>query len=181
MLKRIAIGTAVVFGILVLSCQYLLPERFAVNAPIGQMLFGWGGGLPEEGELRDRMRVPPGFSIGIYAEGIPATARFLRFTDTGDLLVSTPRSSGVVLLERDSDGDGRADGMRVLLSGLNRPHGIELRDGWLYIGETDAIARIRFDSTTREVSGELERIVTGLPGGGNHWAKTLRFGPDGCL
>jgi glucose/arabinose dehydrogenase len=180
-LKRIAIGVAVALAAFVLACQYLLPERFAVNVPIGRMLFGWGGELPDEGEIRDRMRVPPGFSIGVYAEGIQATARFLRFTDAGDLLVSTPRSGGVVLLERDSDGDGRADGMRVLLSGLNRPHGIELRDGWLYVGEADAIARIRFDSTTRQVSGDLERIVTGLPGDGNHWTKTLRFGPDGWL
>ena len=181
MLKRIVIGVALAFAILVLSCKYLLPERFAVNAPIGRMLFGWAGEMPVAAEIRKRLHVPPGFSIGVYAEGIQSSARFLRFTEAGDLLVSTPRSGGVVLLERDSDGDGRADGMRVLLSGLNRPHGIELREGWLYIGEADAIARIRFDAASGQLDGELERIVTGLPGGGNHWAKTLRFGPDTWL
>ena len=181
MLKRIVIGVAMAFAALVLSCQYLLPERFAVNAPIGRMLFGWAAEMPAAAEIRDRLHVPPGFSIGVYAEGIQASARFLRFTEAGDLLVSTPRSGGVLLLERDSDADGRADGMRVLLSGLNRPHGIELRDGWLYVGEADAIARIRFDAASGQLSGELERIVTGLPGGGNHWAKTLRFGPDAWL
>jgi glucose/arabinose dehydrogenase len=181
LLKRLAIGMALVFAALVLSCQYLLPERFAVNAPLGRMLFGWSGELPEASQIRNRMQVPPGFSIGVYAQGIQPSARFLRFTEAGDLLVSTPRSGGIVLLERDSNGDGRADGMRILLSELNRPHGIEIRDGWLYVGEADAIARIRFDAATGQVSGELERIVTGLPGGGNHWTKTLRFGPDGWL
>ena len=180
MLRRIAIGLAVVAAFAV-SCRYLLPERFAVNAPIGQMLFGFAGEAPEASQIQERMRVPPGFSIGVYAEGIQPTARFLRFTEAGDLLVTTPRSGGVVLLERDSDRDGRADGMRVLLSGLNSPHGIELREGWLYVGETDAIARVRFDTASGQLTGEIERIVTGLPGGGNHWTKTLRFGPDGWL
>lgn len=181
LLKRITVGVAVLLAGLVVSCQYLLPERFAVNAPITGMLFGWGQALPEASEVQTRMQVPPGFSIGVYAEGIQPTARFLRFSESGDLLVTTPRSGGVVLLERDADGDGRADGMRELLSGLKQPHGIELRDGWLYIGETDAIARIRFDSASGQTLGDLERIVTGLPGGGNHWTKTLRFGPDGWL
>jgi glucose/arabinose dehydrogenase len=49
------------------------------------------------------------------------------------------------------------------------------------VGESDAIARVRFDAATGTVSGPVERIVTGLPGGGNHWTKTLRFGPDGWL
>ena len=29
--------------------------------------------------------------------------------------------------------------------------------------------------------GTLERIVTGLPTGGNHWTRTVRVGPDGML
>ena len=63
----------------------------------------------------------------------------------------------------------------------NRPHGLDLHDGWLYVAETDAIGRIRFDPSTGATSGAFERVVTGLPGGGNHWTRTLRFGPDGWM
>ena len=77
MLKRIVIGVALAFAILVLSCKYLLPERFAVNAPIGRMLFGWAGEMPVAAEIQKRLQVPPGFSIGVYAEGIQSSARFL--------------------------------------------------------------------------------------------------------
>jgi glucose/arabinose dehydrogenase len=111
--------------------------------------------------------------------GLP-NARFLRFTPAGDLLVSTPRSGRIFLVERDSDGDGRPDGVRPLLEGLDRPHGLDLHDGWLYVGETGAIARVRFDSDSRQVEGPVERVAE-VPAGGNHWTRTVRVGPDGWL
>ena len=173
----LAVGVTAVAG--VGACQ-LLPERFAVNAPLGQLLFGRGIDPPPTATLAQRLVAPPGFGVGRFAEGLPG-ARFLRFTEAGDLLVSLPREGRIVLLERDANGDGRADGARTLIDGLNRPHGIELHDGWLYVGETDAIGRVRFDAETRALTGTLERIVTGLPGGGNHWTRTVRIGPDGLL
>jgi glucose/arabinose dehydrogenase len=124
--------------------------------------------------------MPEGFSVSVYAQGIK-NARLLRFTPTGDLLVSQPRRGSVTLLERDADGDGRPDGVRELLSDLNRPHGLDLHGEWLYVAETDAVGRIRFDPATRSVSGAFERVITGLPAGGNHWTRTLRFGPDGWM
>ncbi|MGH8657519.1 MAG: hypothetical protein ACREV4_03280 [Gammaproteobacteria bacterium] len=47
---------------------------------------------------------------------------------------------------------------------------MDIYDGWLYVAETNAVGRIRFDASTRGVSGKYDRIVTGLPGGGAHWA-----------
>jgi glucose/arabinose dehydrogenase len=64
---------------------------------------------------------------------------------------------------------------------LNRPQGLELYDGWLYVAETDAIGRVRFDNESRSTIGDFERIVTGIPGGGNHWGRTIGVGPDGYL
>ena len=141
---------------------------------------GFSGDAMAESEVRDRLRVPPGFAVNTYASGIP-NARMLRFTETGDLLVSEPRQGTVFLLERDRNGDGAADGRRVLLQGLNRPHGIALHDGWLYVAEMDAVLRVRFDASSGTVQGTPERIVTGLPEGGNHWTRTVGVGPDGKL
>ena len=179
-MKKLGIGLTLVviagFG----ACRYLVPERFAINAPVAHMLLGRGGGAPATETIETRFRVPRGYSIGIYAEDIP-NARLMRFTPTGELLVSTPRSGQVVLLDRDRDSDGRSDGRTVLLRDLNRPHGLELQGDWLYVAETDAIGRIRFDLAGTRTEGNFERIITGLPGGGNHWGKTLHFGPDGWL
>ena len=175
------------FGVLLVvacavGCRLLLshlPERYAVNAPLGFMLFGHGTEAPPAAEVHERLHVPPGFAISLYADGI-ANARFLRFTPTGDLLVSTPRSGEIRILLRDENGDGRPDGVRTLIGGLDRPHGLDFHEGWLYIGEGNAIARVRYDAASRSVVGPVERLAP-LPSGGNHWTRTLRFGPDGAL
>lgn len=130
--------------------------------------------------LAARIRLPDGFTMGVYAADIPK-ARMLRFSLTGDLLVAIPNEDRIVLLDRDANEDGKADGARLLMSDLNGPNGLDFFDEWLYIAETDAIGRIRFDHDAGETVGEYQRIVTGLPGGGNHWKKTLRFGPDGLM
>ncbi len=166
-------------ALLVAGCSWL-PDKYAVNAPLANLI--WGGGIEAAtpSVLESRLRAPEGLSASLWASELP-NARFLRFTATGDLLVSQPREGRVSLLARDANGDGRSDGTQVVIEGLNRPHGIELHDGWLYVAETDAIGRIRFDPATRTTTGAYERIVTGLPSGGNHWTRTIRVGPDGRL
>lgn len=152
--------------------------HLTVNFPL-KSVFG-GVRPPAEEALRRRLHLPPGFSIAIYAADLPGV-RMLRFTKTGDLLLSQPQAGAVVLLEKDANGDGRADGRHQLLTGLSRPHGLDLRDGWLYVAETYGVVRIRYDAAQRETSGALETVVSGIPGGGNHWSRTLKFGPDGGM
>ncbi|MDJ0853277.1 MAG: PQQ-dependent sugar dehydrogenase [Myxococcota bacterium] len=159
---------------------FLVPERFAVNAPVAHLLLGKGVEAPTEETFGGRIRAADGLSVSLYADGL-RNARFLRFTPSGHLLVSQPRSGRVVLLLADADGNGRPDGRRVLLSDLNRPHGLDLHDGWLYVGETNAVGRVRFDDASGTTQGRFERVVRGIPGGGNHWTRTVRIGPDGWL
>jgi glucose/arabinose dehydrogenase len=124
--------------------------------------------------------VPAEHQIALYA--LVPNARMLVATPRGDVLVSTPRLGKVVLLERDRNDDGRPDAVRDLLTVLDRPHGLALSpDGWLYIGEADSVARVRFDVATGEAEGKPETIVTGLPEGGNHWTRNVGIGPDGML
>src|SRR5215470_14494515 len=109
---RLGVVGGVGFSVIValVACGYLaLPFGWTVNFP------GFSGD-------------PQGFSIQPYAKGI-SNARFLMFTERGDLLVSAPRQGKVFLVARDADGDGRADDQRVLLDNLYQPHGLAYRDG----------------------------------------------------
>src|SRR5262245_38805350 len=85
-----------------ITCGIRLPGGLTINPP---MAFS-GEPLPEP-QLRERIKLPPGLSIGVYATDIDG-ARLMLFTDAGDLLVSAPRPGKVFLIGRDTDGDGRA-------------------------------------------------------------------------
>jgi len=159
----------------------LLPERYAVNAPMIHMMSGWfGADAPEQDLFGARIRVPSGFDVGVFATEVPGV-RFLRPLPGGGLVASTPRAGKVWLLAPDRDGDGRSDSSRVLLEGLERPHGLDLYESWLYVAEGSGVGRVRIDPESGELAGQYERVVNGLPEGGNHWSRTVRFGPDGWM
>jgi glucose/arabinose dehydrogenase len=175
-MNKIVKWLLVIAGALVLAIfLFFLYARYyiGVNTPIGD-------GELNTSRLDSQIQLPDGFSMGVYAKDVP-DARLLRFTHRGDLLVANPSLGQVVILDRDKNDDRKADGKRVLIDSLNGPNGMDFYDGWLYIAETDAIGRIRFDHAAGETSGEYERVVVNLPAGGNHWKKTLRFGPDNLM
>jgi glucose/arabinose dehydrogenase len=180
---RIVLGALVLLAIAIGYVWTTVP----INVPWKGMLQGMGllpGWVAVErvsAELIDsRLVTAPGYGVSLFADDI-ADARMLRVTPSGDVLVATPRDGRIILLEADHNDDGVADGRRVLLEGLRRPNGLDLAGGFLYVGEEDAIGRVAFDAASGSVTGAYHQIVTGLPVGGNHWKKTIRFGPDGLL
>jgi glucose/arabinose dehydrogenase len=158
--------------------RYWLPERYAINVPLASVV----GPAPvaSADEVIAALRLPRDFTLTRFASDLN-NARLLRLTRRGDVVVSQPREGRVSLLLADANGDGVTDGSSVLVNGLDRPHGLALRDGYLYVAEMTAVGRIRFDESSRAVSGSFERVIEGLPRGGNHWTRTIGFGPDGFL
>jgi glucose/arabinose dehydrogenase len=165
------------------GCEWLLPDGMAIKGPILNSMFGRGIEAPAPDVVESRIKAPEGFGVGLWADAVPG-GRFMRFSPAGSLLISQPRTGRILHVLADNDGDGLSDGQRVFLEDLDRPHGIDFRDGHLYIGEASAIARIAFSESGVDSiapSGEIVRIAQGIPEGGNHWSRTLRFGPDGGL
>ena len=172
-LAALAIG---VFSYLVWGGGVALSDR----KMIWRMMRDGGIDAPPPEVVATQLRAPPGWTVSMFATGLPS-ARMLAATATGDVLVAQPRGGLIVLLERDADGDGRSDGRRTLFAGLDRPNGVDLHDGWLYVAEATRVSRVRFDASARSVRGALQPVVSGLGGDGNHWRKTARVGPDGRL
>lgn len=177
-LLKLVAGTIGALAVLLALGLWYLTSQVTVRGPVLHAIAGMDGAKATDENLAG-LRLAPGFTPSVFARGL-GPARVLRFTATGDLLVSVTRAGKVLLLERDADGDGRADGVRTLLEGLDRPHGIDLADGWLYVAETGAVRRVRFDSAARAVAGPLQQVAA-LAGGGMHFTRTLRVGPDGAL
>ena len=180
MLRKTPIALLVILIAAAGGIYVFWPKTWIVNAPMMNSLFGWGIDAAPEARLREQLKLPEGYQINRYAIGL-GQVRVMRWTSGGDLLVSIPRKGEIALIGRDTKKRGRGGAIKALLTGLDKPHGIEILNGYLYVGETNAIVRVPFDERKGEVTGKIERILTGLPGGGNHWARTLRLGPDGWI
>jgi len=155
----------------------------AVNVPLGGALASLFPDLFEQpGTDRETVEreliIREGYGLALFAVDVPG-ARMLRVTPAGDLLVASSSEDSVFLLYRDADGDGQSDGRKTLLENLNGPNGLDFHDGYLYVGEESQVGRIAFAGDA--VSGTYEVVVHDLPGGGGHWRKPLRFGPDGLM
>ncbi len=116
--------------------------------------------------------LPPGFGISLYAENL-GRPRFMAYSPEGVLYV-TDQGSGRVLALPDTNADGVADETEVVVSDLNRPHGITFHNGALYIGETNRI--VKFERAGNGW-GDKQILVGGLPTGG-HGTRTVIFGQD---
>lgn len=111
------------------------------------------------------LTLPEGFSISVFAKDLGGP-RVLAWDPKGTLLVSIPSRGQVVAIPSGE----------IVVSGLNRPHGIAFHGGKLYIAETDAVAVYDYDGKAKN-----RKKIIDLPSGGNHVTRTIGFGPDGKL
>lgn len=124
------------------------------------------------------LRAAPGLRIDRYAEGLPG-ARMMTSDSLGTLLVSLTAAGEVVALP-DRDGDGRPESVHVVLRGLDRPHGLAVWGGALWVAEPTRVLRAPWDPV-RVRAAPLRAVVQGLPGPEFHWTRALLFGADGSL
>lgn len=91
----------------------------------------------------------------------------------------TPSANRITLL-RDADGDGVAEVNSTFLEGLNSPFGMAMRDGTLYVANTDAILAYPYVTGETSISAPGVKIVD-LPAGpiNHHWTKDVIVSPDG--
>jgi len=118
---------------------------------------------------------PKGYKISVFARDL-GSVRFMAFDPRSGALFATLRTEGRVVGLQDTDDDGKADQMWDVIDGLRNPHGIAIRDTWLYIAEEHQVGRVRLFAE-RDYQG----IISNLPSGGGHVTRTIGFGPDGKL
>jgi glucose/arabinose dehydrogenase len=126
-----------------------------------------------------RFRLPGGFKINVFAKRLD-DPRWLAVAPNGDVFVSEPKADSVVLL-RDGDGNGVAEVVRPYVStGLDRPHGLAFRSGWLYVADLRGVQRFR---SAGPKPGSRQKITAVGAFGGVadpiHWTRTIAFSPDG--
>jgi glucose/arabinose dehydrogenase len=123
-----------------------------------------------------RIKLPPGFAITVYADNVP-NARGMTLGQDGTLFVGT-KAKGDVYAVMDKDGDQRAD---AIARGLHMPVGVAYRHGSLYVSAVDRI--LRFDKIEQRLTNPPEPLVItdSFPKEKSHGWKFIAFGPDGKL
>ena len=149
-----------------------------------------GGALAQDALPLDRLRLPPGFRIEVYAEGLE-NPRSMVLSESGTLFVGTrtrpqelQQGGGVgpgVYAIRDRDADGRADEIVEFGEGMNVPNGVALSGGDLYVAEIDRI--LRYDGIESRLDDPPDPVVVtdAFPSDWLHGWKFIAFGPDGKL
>lgn len=167
----------IVWAFLAQAGQALAPQE--LNALYFPIISRAGISLPPPDEASQRIHVLAGFEIRIFADSLPAAPRLMDFGPDGWLYVALPSNGQIVRLP-DRNQDGVADGIEIVASGLNGPHGIEFHAGWLYVAEYDRIERLAdLDGNGSFESREL--VTDNIPGPSGHSSRTVHFGPDGKL
>jgi len=163
-LLLLAAGLVAVVAVAGLVLLPRLAGNGAVNLPIGSA-------GPVELDL------PPGFEAGIVARDL-GRPRFMAFDEAGVLFVAD-MGGGRVLALPDRDGDGQADETVVVADGMDNPSSLSFYDGWLYVGETTRVVRLRPGDDLR--AAESEVVVPDLPRGGAHVTRTVLVDGEGRL
>jgi Raf kinase inhibitor-like YbhB/YbcL family protein len=124
-----------------------------------------------------QIKAPDGFAVKPFATGLK-NARIIAIAPDGTVYISR-RDQGDVLMLKDNDGDGRADGDPVIVANRPGAHGLAIHDGKLYLitAKEVFVADILQDGRLNP----LEMIIGDLPDAGQHANRTMAFGPDGML
>jgi glucose/arabinose dehydrogenase len=140
--------------------------------------FAFALGLPPVHAERlplERVKLPPGFAIEVYAE--VSDARSLALGPNGIVFVGGRRGAVNALVPQ---ADGRAETVTVA-KGLNIPNGVAFRNSALYVAEVNRI--LRYDNIEANLRNPPRPVVVTdrYPAETHHGWKFIAFGPDGKL
>ncbi|MGH9319015.1 MAG: PQQ-dependent sugar dehydrogenase, partial [Vicinamibacteria bacterium] len=121
------------------------------------------------------LRLPDGFAVEEYLSGF-AKPRFMMLGPSQEILLtdsgSREASDGAVYVLK-----GRSS--TPILEGLDRPYGLALNDGWLYVAETTSVKRYRYDAEAMRVKAPGEEVVPLQKFDRGHWTRSLLFDREG--
>ena len=127
----------------------------------------------------DRLKLPEGFKIEVYADGVDG-ARSMAMGDDGTLFVGT-RNENTIYAIQDRDQDYRADNIIVLDTSLSVPNGVAFKNGSLYVAEVNRL--LRYDNIESQLDSLHAPTVVydDYPTEFHHGWKYIAFGPDDKL
>lgn len=171
---RVLIGFALLVGAAVPATAQR-PENLRIERLEGHLT------TPERLEFNQsrlqQLSLPDGFQIRVFAQDL-GNPRNLAVTPDGTVYV-TRRTEGDVLALKDTNGDGRANQRRTVMSGLKQVNGITVHQNHLYFVTDTQLYRANLLPGGQESKPQV--LINDLPDAGQHPNRTLGVSPDGML
>lgn len=152
----------VLLAIAVLACQ---AEQVGQNPPPP----GGADTIPIAGHV---LYVPHGFNVNLFAQGLSGPRNLAR--GPGGAVYASLQGAGQIVRLVDANGDGVAESVQTVLSGLNGPFGIAFRGDTMYFAEETTVKRLDPGAATPVT------LISNLPPSG-HNTRTIVFGPDNLM
>jgi glucose/arabinose dehydrogenase len=122
----------------------------------------------------EKLTLPPGFSISVFAE-VPG-ARSLAVTPSGVVFVGSRGLGGEHNVYRIKNNK-----VEILASNFKSPNGVAFKDGKLYVADISRITELS-DAENKSGTDLKPRMLPQVfPKDTHHGWKFIRFGPDGNL
>ena len=119
-----------------------------------------------------KLQTPAGFTIEEFASGF-RRPRMMLLGPSQEILVTDSTPDGKVYILTNGGKD-----RKVLLEKLDRPYGMAFWKDWLYVAETTALKRYRYDAKGMTAgAGELITDLKDYAKG--HWTRSIAFDPKG--
>ncbi|OGS35067.1 MAG: sorbosone dehydrogenase [Elusimicrobia bacterium RIFOXYB2_FULL_49_7] len=155
-------------------------NRFAIvgNLAIAALIFIYPVISPASGPPINRIKLPPGFTIDVYAVNVKG-ARSMALGSNGTVFVGT-RGEGKVYALLSRDGK-KAEEIVTIASGLGLPNGVAFHNGSLYVAEITRV--IRYDNIENRLDNPPAPVVINdnIPDSLHHNWRYIAFAPDGRL
>ena len=126
------------------------------------------------------LRVPAGFAVALFATGLSGPRNLLVLAN-GDVLAAESYA-GRITLQRDTNGDGRADTVETFADGFKRPYGMAFHGGALYVGDVTGIWKLAYAAGALKAGARKMITRPGVLGSwDDHWTRNIAFGPKSRL
>lgn len=132
--------------------------------------------VTDDAKLTGLIKAPAGFKVDVFARDL-SNPRMLAVSPKG-IVYATRRTVGDVIMLKDDNNDGKADGAVTVASRPNM-HGIAFDGNKVFLVTIHDVytADVKEDGTF----GPFTRIIDDLPDAGQHANRTINVGPDGML
>ncbi|HEV7379516.1 MAG TPA: PQQ-dependent sugar dehydrogenase [Dyadobacter sp.] len=177
----LALGCTMFFAMATLSCDKdsdfwnaFIPEtdKEPTSTQINGYVF-YPALRPASDQNVAQLKTTAGFKVSKFAEGL-GKPRMLVSSESGHVYASD-REAGIVMMLRDTDGDGKADEKKTVAN-IKQVHGLYIHKNRMYMVAVKQVyvADIQPDGSLDQPS----MLISDLPDGGQHPNRTLAFGPD---